>query len=335
MSFVSIGDLAQSFQSRRENARIVGEMNRLASELSSGLKTDVSQAVGGDFGPLAGIERSLKVLSAFSNNARDAGIEISARQTALDKVQTGITELTSALLLSQSTDQPALIDNTAAQARQILEETISALNTRIGGRSLFAGAATDGPALADADTILTDIMAVASSETTVAGVDAALDMWFGPAGGFETIGYLGSTATLDPLTVGDGVDVDVSTSALDPGLRGILKGMAMAALLDEGLFIGNPELRSDVALASGELLLSGETEFVSVRASVGNAESQVEKAKASLDTEKSAIEIARTGLLSADPFETASQLKAVETQLETFYALTARLSNLSLTDYLR
>jgi len=39
--------------------------------------------------------------------------------------------------------------------------------------------------------------------------------------------------------------------------------------------------------------------------------------------------------VNADPFETASTLQAVQLQLETHYAMTARLSRLSLAEYLR
>ena len=46
-------------------------------------------------------------------------------------------------------------------------------------------------------------------------------------------------------------------------------------------------------------------------------------------------ELRRRGIVAADPFETANALEAAKTQLETLYALTARLSRLNLADYLR
>ena len=50
--------------------------------------------------------------------------------------------------------------------------------------------------------------------------------------------------------------------------------------------------------------------------------------------EASALQIARNGLVAADPYDTATAIQAVQTQIETLYTLTARLSRLSLTDYL-
>ena len=42
-----------------------------------------------------------------------------------------------------------------------------------------------------------------------------------------------------------------------------------------------------------------------------------------------------TEIVAADPFDAATGLQAAEAQLEALYTLTARLSRLSLTEYLR
>ncbi len=46
------------------------------------------------------------------------------------------------------------------------------------------------------------------------------------------------------------------------------------------------------------------------------------------------MEIARTELIGADPYDTATEMEAVQGQLETLYTVTARLSRLSLADFL-
>ena len=51
-------------------------------------------------------------------------------------------------------------------------------------------------------------------------------------------------------------------------------------------------------------------------------------------SEESALQIARNDLTSVDPYSTATKLQETQTQLETIYALTARMSHLSLLDYL-
>ena len=51
--------------------------------------------------------------------------------------------------------------------------------------------------------------------------------------------------------------------------------------------------------------------------------------------EATALGLAREALIGADPYEAAAALEAAETQLETLYTLTARISRLSLVNFLR
>mgnify|MGYP006193710875 CR=1 FL=1 len=51
--------------------------------------------------------------------------------------------------------------------------------------------------------------------------------------------------------------------------------------------------------------------------------------------EITALELARAKIVSVDPFEAATKVKEAQTQLEMIYAVTARLSSLSLMEYLR
>ncbi len=72
-----------------------------------------------------------------------------------------------------------------------------------------------------------------------------------------------------------------------------------------------------------------------MRANLGTVEAHIETVSVQSASETSALEILKANLLSVDPYETASELQAVQTQLETLYALTARMSRLSLVDFLR
>jgi len=98
MNFTSIGDLAQTFQSRRYNVQIKSDLARLAQELASGQKSDLSTAVAGDFSPIAGLERDLKANSAYKIGIAEAGLFATAQQTALATIQDISSELGSALI---------------------------------------------------------------------------------------------------------------------------------------------------------------------------------------------------------------------------------------------
>ncbi|PQO24558.1 flagellar biosynthesis protein FlgL, partial [Rhodobacteraceae bacterium WD3A24] len=68
---------------------------------------------------------------------------------------------------------------------------------------------------------------------------------------------------------------------------------------------------------------------------VGAAEARVERAAARNSAEATAMESARNDLVGRDPFETASALQETTARLEKIYTVTARLSRLSLLEFLR
>ncbi len=111
--------------------------------------------------------------------------------------------------------------------------------------------------------------------------------------------------------------------------------MAAVALMDRGLFAGQAEARSQLANAAAErLLTSGEPRAV-LQARIGTVQAQVAEARARNAAEESALGIARNGLVEIDPYHRAAELQDLQNRLESFYVITARLSRLSLTEYLR
>ncbi len=335
MSFTSIGDLALSFQLRRDNATLSSEMRRLATELSTGLKTDVATAVGGDFGSLSGIETALSRIGGFKTNLIDQQFEASARQTAMDAIQTYSDNLTPALLFANDLEQSPQLNITGRESRENLERVIEALNTSVGGRTLFAGTATDGAAVADIDTIMTALETLVAAETTAAGVEAALDTWFGAGGDFETVAYIGSATGLADVPIAQGEVVTTDFAADDLELRETLKGFALGALLGETATALTLDERIVLAGRSAEILINGNSDFVSFRSRLGLVEEQIEVAQARTASEESTLEIARIDLVGADAYETAARLEETQARIESLYVMTARLSGLSLVDYLR
>ena len=63
-------------------------------------------------------------------------------------------------------------------------------------------------------------------------------------------------------------------------------------------------------------------------------EARLDAAVTRNSAETSALEMTRADLIGVDSFETATRLEASQTQLETLYAITARMQRLNLADYL-
>lgn len=139
---------------------------------------------------------------------------------------------------------------------------------------------------------------------------------------------------MSPFGLGQGLTADLGFTADDERLRDTLKGFALGALLGGGVLSGAPDEEIELARFAGEALFGGESGLVAMRAEVGAVEASIDRAKIRMEAEINSLSIARADIVSADPFEAATRLEAVQTQLETVYAITVRSSQLSLLDYL-
>ena len=335
MAFQGVGDLAQSFQLRRDNARLQEQFRTLTDELASGRAADLGRAVAGDFGALSGLERSLKAITAYDTAAAETRLMADTAQSALELVRSKGTDSAPSLLLASEDFQPGLVDAAVETAARAFEDAVSALNIRVGDRSVFAGIATDGPAIAAPDVMLAELEVLIAAETTAAGVATVVSDWFGPGGGFETTGYLGDPAPLADIPVSQDERVTLEVTAADQGVRDVLAGLAMAALLDRGALATDPDERGTLARTAGNALMQADYEITATRARLGVTQERIEDAETRNATEAQSLELARSELIDVDPYETAARLAALEVQLETLYAVTARLSRLSLTDFIR
>ena len=90
-----------------------------------------------------------------------------------------------------------------------------------------------------------------------------------------------------------------------------------------------------MAYQAGQQLLSTEEGRITLSARIGTAEAQIETARTRNAAEETALGILRSGIGSVDPYEAATRLETVRAQLESLYLVTARVSRLSLTEYLR
>jgi flagellar hook-associated protein 3 FlgL len=332
---VSIGDLAQSFQMRRDNARLSVDLNRLAGELSSGRVQDVTDRLRGNFGILSSIERGIARAGSFETSISEARLETKARQQSIESIRTLGEGISGALLLVNPDMDPVLIGNASRDASTRMDSVLNLLNTQVADRSLFSGVDVTGTAVADKETIL----AALESEIALAGAVTADDVisivndWFGPGGGFEALGYAGAPQDLAALRISDSEVLPPPPKADDLRIRDMLSAFSLAALVDRGVPSGGDDERALLARAAGESLLFADRRMVGLQAEIGESESQIERAQAEVAAETDGLILARSDMIAADPFETATELEAVETQLRTLYAVTAKLSGLSLTDY--
>ena len=161
----SIGDLAQSQLMRRNVTAVKTDLDRLAQEVAIGRNADAAARLQGDVSSLAALMADQARLAGFATVTTELGLVADTQQRALGRIDE-VAGGTSAALLAATHGAAAGIATAGAQARAALEVTLSTLNQRHGDRSLFAGIASDGPALPEAGALMEQVgQAVAGAST--------------------------------------------------------------------------------------------------------------------------------------------------------------------------
>jgi flagellar hook-associated protein 3 FlgL len=337
MNYVSIGDMAQSFQLRRHNVELKKHLSTLTEELTKGVKSDIAGAVNGDFKALAGIEHSLHLLESYKTATGEATLFAESLQSVLGTVQDIAGDIAPILLSAGATGGAQLVDTATMDARQKFHSVVSALNIQIADRFLLSGAATDQQPLSGSQDILDALMVAASGQVTAGGVISTVQAWFDapPGGGGFTDMIYGGAGTPSAFEIGPIDTAALDVTALDTTVVDVLKGMALAALVSDGILPGDDNGRALLSHTAGETLYASNSGLSSLRARVGTVEAHIADSAGRNAAQSTALRIAKADIVAADPYETATGLEAVQTQLETLYTITSRLSRLSLADFLR
>lgn len=333
MNSVSYGDLAHSFLLRRQTVSAKTELQLLNTEVVTGQARDITAQVRGDLQPLAAIDSRVSRLEGYATLARETALTAETMQAALNTISTVSSDLSGVLISSNTTTIAPWVTAAGSTARANLNTVVSALNTRIGDQSVFAGKATASPAVTDSETLLTAVQTAVAGVTSAADVQAAVSAWFDDPAGYEATIYQGG-APREPLNVADGEQAQLTITALDPAIKETLKGLTMAALLDKGILANAPQARLDLAKMAGLHLLQSNTDRAYLTGRLGGVQAQIDSAASRNSAEATSLKIVRNEITTVDPYEAATKLQDMQSQLEKIYTLTARMTRLSLMDYL-
>ena len=334
---LTTSDLSRGVQLRRANQDIKAQLSALSHEVTTGRRHDLAASQKGDMGPVAFITSRLTTLDALSSNAALVGTELESVQAAFASVQSLVGDKGTSLIADARVGNAATMGLHARQAASDMASVVAAFNVSAGGRYHLAGAATDTAPLSPAEDIMAMTRAIAAAQPTAGDAIAAIDAWFdAPAGGggFLDMAFHGAPAPAGGVAVGPGTKVGNPADASADGVRQTLKGLAIAAFAAEPGPAADAGAAALLIGAAGERLLAGARGLTELQASVGVAQATVEQAATRNDAEATGLRIMHNKLASADPYEAATALTDAESRLEKLYALTARLSRLSLMDYL-
>jgi len=332
ISRVGSGDAALNALLSRQSGGLREEIIRTSKEMTTGLHADMGKAVGGDFSALAAVDHSLARLKGYGANTAEAGLFAGVMQTALAVISDGTEGLVGSILQGSGLTGSIGLGPAVTEAGRVFSSAVGALNTRFSDRSVFSGVNSDAQTLPSAGDILTALESATAGATTAADVQTAIDSWFSdPLGYAAAYGGGGPRA---PVQLAPGETSDLSVTAMDPALIDTLKGLATVALLGRGVLAGQPAEREALAQGAGAALLAAGGGLTHLMERVGSTQAQIAEAETRNTAEDSALSILRVGIVGADPFDAATKLQDLQTRLEALYLITARVSRLSLAEYI-
>lgn len=335
----TLGDMAQHLMLRRQGTALKRAVTHLSQEVTTGLVSDQARRVSGEFSILADITNRHALAETHRDLGRVAGTRLAVQQTIIEGLrahaQAGLAELA----LAEQSPMSTQVTRALSQMETRFGDAVTHLNTVFGGTGLFSGASANGVALAEPteilDQLMADLGANLAPDPTAAETSQFIEDWFAPGGAFDTVGYLGDAAVSSRLTLGNGLDVGFEITAADTEIRTTLAAFAKGAALARGVLDTNAPQQAALAQETMVNLAKASDDLIDIGARIGQEEWRAAEAVTRAEAEIYAMKIARSEMLAADPYETATQLEQARTQLDLVYAMTARLSRLSLLEYLR
>ncbi|NBD30229.1 MAG: hypothetical protein GVY31_09345 [Alphaproteobacteria bacterium] len=336
MGMSMIGDLSRHLVSVRHNAQIKDRLNTLSQELSTGRVWDLTGHLGRDQARFHDTTRQLDLIKTQVRSLDETENFLSVAQLALTRTGEAGESAATALLSVVTETSPQQRAAASTEAERAFEAMVGALNTHVADRPIFGGTELGQAPLSNGSDMLQAVVTAASGATDAAGVVAAVDTWFdSPGGGFMMSAYAGSTTDNLVRPIGDGEVIEIQARADHGAIRATLKAAALGAIAGDAALALSDSDRASLLRRSGEALVESALPLTQLRADLGASEERIGLASTRLSAQETALSIARNEMSSADSYETASALQQVQLQLETHYTLTARLSRLSLTEYLR
>lgn len=336
MAIHTIGDQARAFVLQSQTARLRNTLQVLSQEMASGKVADQAKRVGGNTTILHHYETQISLLKQYQQTGAEAAAVAEVTQQVLGALRNDSNDFANSLIATNASSLSGQVGLRASEARAMFESAVSRLNIQVADQHIFAGLATDTPPLVDAANILTELATLTAGLATASDVENAVAGWFDAApggGGYLDFAYQGTTGQPRLTQIADQRNIAFTTSGATPTVREVLKAFALAAFADSASL--PPAEQVQVVRAAGDMLLNNQQHLLDESGRVGLLEQLADRFQTEHSNALAMVEIGRSKLVAADPFDTATALTEVQTQMETLYSMTARLSKLKLVDYLR
>ena len=321
-----MASIISSLRTRSDSARFESVTGRFA---------DVTQTLNGRVSEVIQIERALDDLKVFSENIALAEGRATVVQKSLENIRGVAQSLADTMDLLSTNGTTKDFEAVSNAAREQLGSVVAALNVQFAGRTLFAGDDDNGAALLSANDIRSTMVPFLEGATGATAAFNTMALEFNNTGAtFDTTVFLGGAGAAPSSEIARGEFVDYGVKADEAPLRSLLSNLvALGAAFDSSNAIPDAQRRQIAELASTGLR-SDVSGIISIESRVGSAEERISTVKSRNIASESSFLIAFNEIAGIDNVEATIKLTEIERQLETAFATTARMSNLSLVNFL-
>lgn len=317
-------------------------------EVSTGRRSDVARSLGSSIRDVLDARSQITILNGIVESSSNVSGRLDASQLALSSIVTDANTFTGYIVAarSNSVGQQTVVN----QAEGFLKSFRNLTNTSENGVYVFAGTNSDAaplsdyfatptsPARASVQTAFQSFFGFPQSDPAVSTITPQQMSGF-ISGPFEAL-FSGSSwssfSSASSVNLTDRIStsavVESSTNANTAAFRDVARAYIIMSDLGAGkLNQGAFEILADnatLALASGIKsvgVVQSNLGFVQERVSVANGISA-----AAINLLQKQVNNAE----SVDPYEAATNLNALSTQLEAAYSITAKMQKLSILNYL-
>ncbi|MEQ8305120.1 MAG: flagellar hook-associated family protein [Hoeflea sp.] len=347
-SFIS--NLAMNNAMRMTIARGQLEIQQLQKEAVTGRHADIGIALGAQTSSSVSLNRDLMRMNTILDSNALVSQRLGTSQLALEAMSNSAQQMLETFIVANGANDAPKLAVMQRDVQAALETFTAAGNTSVNGEYLFAGINSDVKPLED--------YTIAGS-TPKAAFDATFLGHFGftqndPAAAGITVAQMDNfiTNVLEPTFMGpdwntnwssasdtnitsrirNGEVVESGTNSNSLGMR----SFALAAVI--GMELLTAPVTSEVreAINGRAIEYSGQavTGIDNQRSILGVSENRVTKADVALESQIKILRLHINDIEGVDPYEASTRVNSLLAQVETSYALTARIQRLSLMNYL-
>ncbi|RFB04745.1 flagellin [Parvularcula marina] len=308
-------------------ADIRRDLTQASVELVTGRKQNLGRVLGVEAGDYNIVAKALADADTSIDRLTLSNNRLSATQIPLHQIRTALTDYaveTDSLLVTDEFVNTTISADAKSQIRQIF----TSLNSSYAGRNLFSGDSVESAATSTADEFFTAIEASLAGATDAATLDTAIDTFFAPGGDFDTLIYQGGAGFASAVRLPTGGTVSFQLKADDQSFRTALEGLVRVAYAPQ-------EGQVDFAREGVTLVRNAEALLIQHEAELGRQQNLIDNSIDAVNQERLILAETENTFAGADPYEAAALVQNLELQLQTAYTVTARISRLTLTNFVR